>query len=69
LYAFGRRWIGHHLPAGIYGFFGGKKEGFLLPAATEEHIARVNLLHKASDSLILMAINVLNAICLIHLLW
>jgi hypothetical protein len=60
----------HHLPAGIYGFFGGKKKiKFLLPAATEEHIARVNLLRKASNSLILMAINAFVAIRSIHLLW
>jgi hypothetical protein len=46
-----------------------KKIKFLLPATTEEHIAHVHLLHKASNSLILMAINALVAICSIHLLW
>jgi hypothetical protein len=59
----------HHLPAGIYGFFGGKKFKFLLPATTEEHIAHVNLLRKASETLILMTINALIAIRLSHLLW
>jgi hypothetical protein len=60
---------GHHLPALIYGFFGGKENTkFLLPATTIENITRVNSLHKASNSLILMAINALVAICLIHLL-
>ncbi len=37
-------------------------------AATEENIARVNLLRKASDSSILMAIDALDAILSIHLL-
>jgi hypothetical protein len=50
-------------------FWREKKIKFLLPAATEEHIAHVHLLHKASNSLILMAINALIAIGLIHLLW
>jgi hypothetical protein len=60
----------HHLSAGIYGFFGRKKKiKFRLPTTTEEHIAHVNLLCKASNSLILMAINALIAIRLIHLLW
>jgi hypothetical protein len=60
---------GHNLPALIYGFFGGEKNiKFLLPATTIENITRVNSLRKASDSLILMAINALVAICLIHLL-
>ncbi len=60
---------GHHLPALIYSFFGEKKNiKFLLPATTIESITRVNSLRKASDSLILMAINALVAICLIHLL-
>ncbi len=59
----------HHLPALICGFFGGKKKiKFLFPAATEENIARVNLLRKASDSSILMAIDALDAILSIHLL-
>jgi hypothetical protein len=50
-------------------FFGGKKKiKFLFPAATEENIARVNLLRKASDSSILMAIDALDAILSIHLL-
>jgi hypothetical protein len=61
--------MGHHLPVLICGFFGGKKKiKFLFPAATEENIAGVNLLRKASDSSILMAINAIDAICLIHLL-
>ncbi len=60
---------GHHLPALIYGFLGGDKNiKFLLPTTTIENITRVNSLRKASDSLILMAINALVAICLIHLL-
>jgi hypothetical protein len=60
---------GTDLPALIYGFFGGKKKiKFLFPAATEENIARVNLLRKASDSSILMAIDALDAILSIHLL-
>jgi hypothetical protein len=41
---------------------------FLLPATTIENITRVNSLCKASDSLIMTAINALVAICLIHLL-
>jgi hypothetical protein len=62
-------YIGHHLPALIYGLFGGKKNiKFLLPATTIENITRVNSLRKASNSLILMAINALVAICSIHLL-
>ncbi len=60
---------GGDLPALIYGFFGGKKNiKFLLPATTIENITRVNSLRKANDSLILMAINALIAICLIHFL-
>jgi hypothetical protein len=59
----------HHLPALIYGFFGGKKNiKFLLPTTTIENITCANSLRKASNSLILMAINALAAICLIHLL-
>jgi hypothetical protein len=49
-------------------FWRGKKIKFLFPAATEENIARVNLLRKASDSSILMAIDALDAILSIHLL-
>ncbi len=41
---------------------------FLLPATTIENITRVDSLRKASNSLILMAINALVAICSIHLL-
>ena len=58
-----------NLPALICGFFSGEKKiKFLFPAATEENIARVNLLRKASDSSILMAIDALDAILSIHLL-
>jgi hypothetical protein len=64
-----KSYSGHHLPALIYSIFGGKKNiKFLLPATTIESITRVNSLRKASNSLILMAINALVAICLIHLL-
>ena len=49
-------------------FWREKKIKFLFPAATEENIARVNLLRKASDSSILMAIDALDAILSIHLL-
>ncbi len=49
-------------------FWREKKIRFLFPAATEENIARVNLLSKASDSSILMAIDALDAILSIHLL-
>jgi hypothetical protein len=60
----------HHLLAGgIYGFFGKKKHQVYFPATTEQSIARVNLFRKPSNSLILMAIDALIAICLIHLLW
>jgi hypothetical protein len=59
----------HHLPALIYGFFGGEKNiKLLLPATTIENITRANLFRKPSNSSILMAINALVAICLIHLL-
>jgi hypothetical protein len=59
----------HHLPALIYGFFGGKKNlKLLLPATTIENITHANLFRKPSDSSILMAINTLVAICSIHLL-
>jgi hypothetical protein len=49
-------------------FWRKKNIKFLFPATTIESITRVNSLHKASNSLILMAINALVAICLIHLL-
>ncbi len=49
-------------------FWREKKIKFLFPAATEENIARVNWLRKASDSSILMAIDALDAILSIHLL-
>ncbi len=49
-------------------FWREKKIKFLFPATTEENIARVNLLRKASDSSILMAIIALDAILSIHLL-
>jgi hypothetical protein len=59
----------HHLPAGIYGFFGREKTVSFFFVTMEQNIACVNLFHKPSDSLILMAIDVLVAIHLIHLLW
>ncbi len=46
-----------------------KKHQVLFPATKEQNIARVNLFRKPSNSLILMAIDVLVAIRLIHLLW
>jgi hypothetical protein len=49
-------------------FWQEKNIKFLLPATTIENITRVNSLHNASNSLILLAINALIAICLIHLL-
>ncbi len=59
----------HHLPALIYGFFGGKKNfEFYFPATTEQNITRVNFLRKARESSILMAIDALDAILSIHLL-
>jgi hypothetical protein len=55
----------HHLPALICGCFSGKKNiKFLFPAATEQNIARVNLLRKPSKSSILMAIDAIDAIFL-----
>jgi hypothetical protein len=45
-------------------FFAGKKHQVFFPAATEENIARVNLLRKPSDSTILMAIDAIDAIFL-----
>ena len=57
----------HHLPALIYGFFGGKKNiKFLFPATTEKNITRVNFLCEARESSILMAIDA--PILSIHLL-
>ena len=59
----------HHLPALIYGFFGGKKNiKFLFPATMEKNITRVNFLREARESSILMAIDALDAILSIHLL-
>jgi hypothetical protein len=53
----------HHLPAGIYGFFGGGKNiKFYIPATTEQKNAGVNLFRKPSDSSILMAIDAIDAI-------
>jgi hypothetical protein len=59
----------HHLPAVIYSFFGRKKIKLYFPATMEQNITHVNLFRKPSHSLILMAIDVLVAIRLIHLLW
>jgi hypothetical protein len=50
-------------------FLAKKKHQVYFPATTEQSIARVNLFRKPSNSLILMAIDALIAICLIHLLW
>jgi len=50
-------------------FLAKKNIKFYFPATMEQNIARVNLFRKPSDSLILMAINVLVAIRSIHLLW
>ena len=50
-------------------FLAKKKQQVLFPATREQNIAHVNLFCKPSKPLILMAINVLIAICLIHLLW
>jgi hypothetical protein len=47
----------------IYGFSGGKKNiKFYFPATTEQNIARVYLFRKPSDSSILRADNVIDAI-------
>jgi hypothetical protein len=55
--------LAHHLPANIYGFFGGKKNiKFFFPATTEQNIARVNLFRKPSVSFYLMAIVAIIAI-------
>ena len=57
-------------PALIYGFSGGKKTIKFYFATTEQNIACVNLFRKpTSNSSILKAIDVLVAICSIHLLW
>jgi hypothetical protein len=53
----------HHLPAGIYGIFGGGKNiKFYFPAITEQNIAHVNLFRKPINSSILMIIDAINVI-------
>ena len=50
-------------------FLAEKKIKLYFPATMEQNITHVNLFRKPSHSLILMAIDVLVAIRLIHLLW